>query len=89
MSLLQKTERVYLNKDDFKNAFVFNNINIYDLFIYSCYPNQYYMNLHCGKYEKGISTDIIQEAITASIANGYILPANASNGIIKKALNTS
>jgi len=89
MSLLQKTDQVYLNKEDFKNAFLFNNINIYDLFIYSCYPNQYYMNVHCGKYELGIVKDIIEPAIVAAQGRGNILTANDSNGIIQKALGKS
>ena len=90
MSTLQEST-VYLNKDEFRSEFVFNNINIYDLFIYSCY-SKYNNNVHCGKYELGVINSIILKAIEKVIASVdkdgnkiYRLTSEDSNKIIKDA----
>ena len=56
-----------MEKDEKENAFIFNGINIYDLFVYSVYPN-YYKSINVGKKDKGIIDGVIKKSVDAVLA---------------------
>jgi hypothetical protein len=88
MSTLQKTQPVYLTAKNFQNAFAFNNINNYDNFIYSCYPNEYFMNVNNGEYERFVIDNIIKKVADACTKNKKNkLNETDSNKIINDAIN--
>jgi hypothetical protein len=58
MSALVDTEEVIISQNEKQNDFLFNNVNIYDLFVFTVYP-EYYKMLNIGDYEKNVIKNIL------------------------------
>ena len=86
MSVLRDTENVVIYKDQRENAFIFNNINIYDMFVFSAYP-QYYEHLNQGNYEDSVVNEIFKPVINAAKANKNIVNEQAYNKFLQGLAN--
>ena len=81
MSALVDTEQVIISQNEKQNDFLFNNVNIYDLFVFTVYP-EYYKMLNIGEYEKNVIKNILGQLVEKS-NNNFKITDKVYEGLLK------